>query len=78
MAEGEVELEVVISGGSLVAISGIEGSGIGEEEVGVDTLVGSLAFISCVIGYTTAEIGVPSALHLVLTDQSPLFVLGVE
>ena len=78
MAESEVELEMVVSRSSLLAVCGIESGGVSEESVGIDALVGSLAFVARVEGDTGAEVRMPTAFALIRSDESPRLVLVVK
>ena len=78
MAEGEVKLQVVVARCGLLTIGSVEGRRVGEEQVGIDTFVRSLALVAGVVGDTGAGIGVPSAIHLIRTDQTPGLVLVVQ
>ena len=78
MPEGKVKLQVVVAGGSLIAIGGIESGGIGKERIGIDAAVGSLSFVTRIEGDTCAQVRVPAALHLIPANQSPLLIFIIE
>ena len=78
MTESGIELQMVITSRSLLSIGCIKGRRIGEEGIGIDTFVRSLSFIARVVRNTCAYIRMPTAFHLICTNQSPRLILVVE